>query len=185
MIPATQIKPGMVIVHNGDLYRVMQAVHVAPGNWRAMIQTKMRNLASGIQIEHRFSADDRVERAILEQHEMEYLYNDGDEYHFMNTENYEQVTLTKEVLGDYAVFLQPNCRVQIDFFEGQSVGIELPKTMTFKVVDADPSVKRSTASAQFKNATLENGLTIRVPSFVEAGDSIKIDTETGEYVERG
>lgn len=184
MIPATQLKQGMVIIHNGDLYRIMSTNHVAPGNWRAMVQTKMRSLKTGTQIEHRFSADDRVERAILDQLEMEYLYNDGEMYHFMNTENYEQMALTAEVLGDYVKYLQPNCRVKVDMYENNPVAIELQKTMIFKVVDADPSVKRATASAQFKNATLENGLIVRVPSFVEAGDSVKIDTESGEYVER-
>lgn len=184
MIPITQIRPGMVIVFNGELYRITQAQHIAPGNWRAMVQTKMRSLKSGTQIEHRFSADDRVDRAILDQHEMEYLYSEGDQYNFMNTENYEQVTLNAEILGDYAKFLQPNCKVNVDFYEGTAVGIELPKTMIFKVVEADPSVKRATASAQFKNAVLENGMTIRVPSFIETGDMVKIDTESGEYVER-
>ena len=149
-----------------------------------MVQTKLKNLKTGSQIEYRFSADDKVERAIMEQHEMEYLYNEGDTYYFMNTENYEQVMLDAEVLGDSTKFLQPNCKVKVDFYEEKAVAIELPQTMTFKVVEADPSVKRATASAQFKNATLENGLVVRVPSFIEAGNSVKIDTETGEYVKR-
>lgn len=184
MLPVTQIKIGMIIVHNGDLYKVVTRQHVAPGNWRAMVQTKLKNLKTGSQIEHRFSADDKVERAILDQHEMEYLYNEGDMYHFMNTENYEQLTLSEEVLGDVAKYLQSNCHVQLDTYEGKAVAVELPQTMIFKVIEADPSVKRATASAQFKNATLENGLTVRVPSFIEAGDSVKIDTGTGEYLER-
>lgn len=184
MIQTTQVKPGMVIVYEGELYRIMTTTHVAPGNWRAMVQVKMRNLKSGNQMEHRFSADEKVERAIMDQHEMEYLYSDGEQYHFMNTENYEQVVLDAEILGDYAKYLQANCRVQVDFYQEQAVGIELPKSIVYKVVEADPSVKRATASAQFKNATLENGLIVRVPSFIEAGDSVKIDTETGDYVER-
>lgn len=184
MIPVTQIKQGMVVVYNGELYRVASTMHVAPGNWRAMVQTKMRNLRTGTQIEHRFNADEKVDRAILEQHEMEYLYAEGDMHHFMNTENYEQLTLSADTLGDYVKYLQPNCRVKVDMYEGKAVAIELPPTMTFKVASADPSVRRATASAQFKNATLENGVVVRVPSFVEAGDSIKINPETGEYVER-
>ena len=184
MISATQIKLGMVIIHNDDLWRVTERNHVAPGNWRAMVQTKLKNLKTGSQIEHRFSADDKVERAMLEQHDMEYLYSDGSGYHFMSTEDYEQIALSPEVLGDAAKYLQPNCHVKIDIYEERAVAIELPKMMAFKVVEADPSVKRATASAQFKNATLENGLIVRVPPFVEAGDSVKIDTETGEYVER-
>jgi elongation factor P len=184
MMPVTQVKVGMVIVHNGDLWKVVSRQHVAPGNWRAMVQTKLKNLKTGSQIEQRFNANENVERAILEQHKMEYLYNEGDMYHFMNTENYEQLTLSAEVLGDYVKFLQPNCHVQVDMYEEKAVGIELPQMMIFKVTEADPAIKRATASAQFKNATLENGLVVRVPSFVEAGDSVKVDTETGEYVER-
>lgn len=184
MISATQIKLGMIIVHNGDLYKVTARNHVAPGNWRAMVQTKLKNLKTGSQIEYRFSADDKVERAIMDQCEMEYLYSDGDLYHFMNTVTYEQVGLTSEILGECARYLQPNCKVRVDFYENKAVGVELPQTMAFKVIEADPAVKRSTASAQFKNATLENGMTVRVPSFVEVGDSIKVDTETGEYLER-
>lgn len=183
-MPVTQVKLGMIIVHNGDLYKVVARQHVAPGNWRAMVQTKLKNLKTGSQIEHRFNADEKVERAILEQHEMEFLYHDGDTYNFMNTENFEQITLNEEILGDYAKFLQSNCKVQVDFYEGKAIGIELPQTMVFKIIEADPAIKRATASAQFKNATLENGVVIRVPSFVEVGDSVKIDTETGEYLER-
>ena len=149
-----------------------------------MVQTKLKNLKTGSQIEQRFNADEKVERAILEQHEMEFLYHDGDNYNFMNTENFEQVGLNEEILGDYAKFLQPNCKVQVDFYEGKAIGIELPQTMIFKVIEADPAIKRATASAQFKNATLENGVVVRVPSFIEVGDSVKVDTETGEYLER-
>ena len=184
MMPVTQVKLGMVIIYNNDLWKVVARQHVAPGNWRAMVQTKLKNLKSGQIIENRFNANATVERAILEQHEMEYLYSEGDMYHFMNTGNYEQMTLSEEILGDYVKFLQSNCHVQVELYEGKAVGIKLPSTMIFKVVEADPSDKRATASAQFKNATLENGLVVRVPPFVEAGDSVKVDTETGEYLER-
>ncbi len=184
MMPVTQVKLGMVIIFRNDLWKVVSRQHVAPGNWRAMVQTKLKNLKSGQIIENRFNADEKVERAVLEQHEMEYLYSEGDMYHFMNTENYEQMTLSAEVLGDVVKFLQSNCHVQVELYEGKAVGVELPQTMVFKVVEADPSVKRATASAQFKNATLENGLIVRVPPFIEAGDSVKVDTETGEYLER-
>lgn len=184
MVPATQIKVGMIIVHNGDLYVVTARNHVAPGNWRAMVQMKLKNLKTGSQIENRFSADDKIERAIMDQQEMEFLYKEGDHYHFMNTSSYEQVTLSDDVLGDSAKFLLPNCKVNVDFFEEKAVAVELPQSMIYNVVEADPSVKRATASAQFKNAVLENGMTIRVPGFIEAGDKVKIDTETGEYLER-
>jgi elongation factor P len=149
-----------------------------------MVQTKLKNLRTGNQIEQRFNADDKVERAVLDQTEMEYLYHDGDHYHFMNTESFEQITLSEDILGDYAKYLQPNCHVKVDLYEEKPVAIELPQTMVFKVTEADPSVKRATASAQFKNATLENGIVVRVPPFIEVGDSVKVDTETGEYLER-
>jgi len=184
MVPVTQLKIGMIIVHNGDLYKVASTQHVAPGNWRAMVQTKIRNLRTGVQIEHRFNGDEKVERAILEANDTEYLYKDGDSYTFMNMETFEQITLDAETLGDYAKFLQPNCKVKVDLYDGKAVGIELPTTMTFKVVEADPSMRHATAAAQFKNATLENGMIIRVPAFIEAGDSVKVDPDSGEYVER-
>ncbi len=183
-IAATQVKLGMVIVHNGQLYKVVARTHVAPGNWRAMVQTKLKSLKTGSIIEYRFAADDKVDRAEMEQHEMEYLYADGDIYHFMNTENYEQIGINSEVIGDAVKYLLPNSKVMIDMHEGKPVTVELPQSLVFKVVEADPSVKRATASAQFKNATLENGMTVRVPGFIEAGDSVKVDTETGEYLER-
>lgn len=183
-ISATQVKLGMVIIHNGQLFKVMARTHVAPGNWRAMVQTKLKNIKTGSIIEYRFAADDKVDKADMEQHEMEFLYSEGDIYHFMNTENYEQIGINSEVLGDAAKYLLPNSKVTIDMHEGRPVTVELPMSMVFKVTEADPSVKRATASAQFKNATLENGMTIRVPGFVEAGDLVKIDTETGDYLER-
>jgi elongation factor P len=178
------MKQGMIIVFEGALYRVMTTNHVAPGNWRAMVQTKLLNIKTGSQIERRCGADEKFERAEMEQHEMEYLYSDGDFHHFMNSETFEQMTLSTETLGETLKYLQSNTKVTIDFYDNKPVSIELPKTIIYKVVEADPSVKRATASAQFKNATLENGLTVRVPSFVEAGDKVKIDTDSGEYVER-
>jgi len=184
MINATQVKVGMVIVYEGQLYKVMRVDHVTPGKGNAFIRTTLRNLKLGNQAEARFASQEKVEKAHLELREMEYLYNDGESYYFMDTENYEQLHLSAEMLGDGVNYLLANTKIQVDMYEGNPVGIELPKNINLKVVEADPSVKRATASAQFKNAKLETGVTIRVPSFVEAGDVIKVDTETGKYVER-
>lgn len=185
MIAATQIRQGMIIVHEQQLYRVMNVTHLTPGNKRAIIHTQLRNLKVGTQAEVRFSSDDKIERAILEPHEMEYLYNDGEQYHFMNTESYEQVTMTAEMLGEAVRYLLPNTRVEADFYEGQPVGVQLPPTVTLKIVEAEPTVKRGTASASYKQARLETGATVRVPPFVEVGDCVKVNPATGEYVERG
>lgn len=185
MITATQIRHGMIISHEGQLYRVMNVTHLTPGNKRAIIHTQLRNLKTGTQAEVRFSSDDRVERAILELHEMEYLYSDGELYHFMNTESFEQVSITKELLGDAIHYLLPNTKVECDFYEGNAVGVELPPTVTLRVTEAEPTMKRATASASYKQATLETGATVRVPPFVDVGDLVKVNPATGEYVERG
>lgn len=185
MITATQIRNGMVIVHEGHLFRVMNVAHLTPGNKRAIIHTQLRNLKSGTQAEVRFSSVDKVERAILELHEMEYLYHDGEHYYFMNTETYEQLSLSGEVLGEAVHYLLPNTRVECDFYEGQAVGVELPPSVTLKVVEAEPTVKRATASASYKQATLETGAVVKVPPFIQAGDLVKVNPVTGEYVERG
>lgn len=185
MIAATQIRQGMILVRDGQLFRVMNVHHLTPGNKRAIIQTQLRSLKTGTQAEARFSSVDKIERAVLELHEMEYLYTDGAHYTFMNTATFEQVSLTREMLGDAVQYLLPNTKVKCDFYEGQPVGLELPPTITLKVVAAEPTVRRATASATYKQVTLETGATVRVPPFVAAGDLVKINPATGEYVERG
>lgn len=174
-----------MIVHAGQLHRVMNVTHLTPGNKRAIIQTQLRNLKTGAQAEVRFSSDDRIERAIFELHEMEYLYNDGDHYYFMNTESYEQVSMGAELLGGMVDYLLPNTKVECDFYDGHPVGVEFPPSITLKIVEAEPTVKRGTASASYKQAKVETGATVRVPPFVEAGDLVKINPATGEYLERG
>src|SRR5262245_10189291 len=119
LIPATHLRVGMIILHQNDLWRVMQVVHVTPGNWRGMVQTKLRNLRSGSQTEYRFRSEDKADRQTLEQHDMEYLYESDGQYHFMNTENFEQIALEGEMLGDAVHYLTPNCRIQIEFHEGK------------------------------------------------------------------
>ncbi len=184
LIPATQLRVGMVIMHNDELYRLLSVTHVTPGNWRGMVQTKMRSLRTGNSTENRFRSEDKVERVTLEQHEMEYLYSDGDQYHFMNTENYEQIALSAEDLGDAAKYLTPNLRINVEFHEGTPIGVSLPKTLDLKVTETAPGLKSATVTNSLKPATVETGLAVQVPNFIDVGDMITIDTETGEYVTR-
>ena len=183
-IPATQIRRGMVIVFEGEPCRVVEFRHHTPGNLRAMIQTKLRGLRSGSSFEHRFRSADTIERAMLEQHEMEYLYSDGSHHHFMNTENYEQVALSDEELGDSAQWLSPGLKIQAEFYEGSPIGIDMPPSIELTVTQTEPSLKGATVSNVNKPATLENGVTIQVPPFVNEGDRIRVDPNEGRYIER-
>lgn len=184
MISANQIRPGMIIEFEGNVYYVMEAIHRTPGNLRAFMQVKMRNIRTGNQLEQRFGTSDRVEKAQLDNHKMQFLYQEGEDYHFMNTANYEQIHLNKNDLGDAANFLLPDTVIDVSFYENKPIGVQLPKTMDFKVVEAEPSVKKQTASASYKSAKIETGLTIKVPAFVNEGDTVRIDPETHEYLER-
>jgi elongation factor P len=184
MIQATQLKRGMVIKHDGDLYRVVEAQHKTPGNLRGMVQAKIRNLKNGSISDHRFRSVDIVERAILDDAEMEFLYQDGDMYHFMNNESYEQMALSDEVLGDAVNYLLPNIKLKVEMWEGRPVGIELPLTVDMKVVETEPSIKGASVSNVGKPAKMETGLVVQVPAFISEGEKIKIDTATGAYVER-
>ena len=183
-IPATQIRKGMVIVFEGEPCRVVEFRHHTPGNLRAMIQTKLRSLRSGSSFEHRFRSADTIERAALEQHEMEYLYSDGSHHHFMNTANYEQVALSDEELGDSAQWLSPGLKIQAEFYEGSPIGIDMPPSIELTVTQTEPSLKGATVSNVNKPATLENGVTIQVPPFVNEGDRIRVDPTEGRYIER-
>ncbi len=183
-IPATQLRVGMTIIHNNDPHRVMEVQHVTPGNWRGMVQAKLRNLRSGSQNQTRYRSVDTVERADMEQHEMEFLYASGDEYVFMNTETFDQTGLDAQTLGDAVKYLLPNAKLQIEFFEEKPVGIDLPKTVDMKVVYTEPGLKGATATNAPKPATLETGLVVQVPTFVQIGDVIRVDTATGEYLQR-
>jgi elongation factor P len=183
-IPATQIRRGMVIVFEGEPCRVVEFRHHTPGNLRAMIQTKLRSLRSGSSFEHRFRSADTIERAALEQHEMEYLYSDGSHHHFMNTENFEQVALSDEELGDSAQWLSPGLKIQAEFYEGSPIGIDMPPSIELTVTQTEPSLKGATVSNVNKPATLENGVTIQVPPFINEGDRIRVDPNEGRYIER-
>lgn len=184
MLKATQLRPGMIIRHEGDLYTVHSVDHRTPGNKRGAMATKMRNLRSGSIVDYRFRAEDFVERAIVDEIEYEYLYTDGDVYHFMNTENYEQIELTRQVLGDAVEYIVPNTMVKLEFYEGKPIGVVLPDTVDLTVVETEPGIQKATASSVMKPAKLETGLTIQVPPFINNGDRVKVDTSEGRYVQR-
>lgn len=174
----------MCILFEGDVCRVMNAQHVTPGNLRGFVQARMRNLRNGNSFEHRFGSTEKVERAILDTIPMEYLYSDPSGHHFMNQETYEQITLEDDTLGDSMLYLLPNSVIQIDFYDERPVGIELPNTVTLEVVDTEPSMKGATASASYKPAKMETGLTVMVPPFIEIGTKIIIDTRENKYLSR-
>ncbi len=184
MVKATQLRPGMIIRHEGDLYTIFSVDHRTPGNKRGAMQTKMRNLRSGSIMDYRFRAEEFVERAILDEVEFEFLYSDAEGQHFMNVQTYEQINLTKELLGDAVDYLIPNLPVKVEFYEGKPIGILLPDTIDMTVVDTEPSIQKATASAVMKPAKLETGLVVNVPPFVGNGDKIKVDTSEGRYIQR-
>jgi elongation factor P len=174
----------MLIKYDNNLCRILELQHITPGNKRGHVLCKMRDIRSGRLMDNKFRAEDDVERATLDEHEMQFLYKDGDVFHFMNTESYEQTHLTQEVLGDSALYLLPDALIKVEFYETEPVGIELPLTVDLKVADTSPGIKGATASAQIKPATMQTGLVVNVPSFVNTGDVIRINTETGEYLGR-
>jgi elongation factor P len=184
MITATKLRPGMMIVYNSDLHRVLKVDHVTPGKGKAHVQATLRNIKSGNSLPTRWNSDDKIERAFLEEHEMQYLYDDGERYHLMNTETYEQIEMDHEMFGEAINYILPNANVQVTFYEGQPVGIDLPKTVDLNVVEAEPAIRKQTAQASYKRCKVETGLEVMVPNFIEAGTKIRINTETGEYQER-
>ncbi|HBY62434.1 MAG TPA: elongation factor P [Solibacterales bacterium] len=184
MISATQLRPGMVIKFNNELFSIFKTEHRTPGNLRGFVQAKMRNLRSGAMIEHRFSSEDRVEKANLEEHEMEYLYDDGEYFYFMNTESYEQMHFTKETLGDAISFLIPQLKVTVEFYEGKPISVELPPAVDMTVVETEPGLKGATVSNVGKPATMETGLVVQVPAFINVGEKIRVSTSEGTYQER-
>ena len=183
-VKATLLRPGMVIRHDGELFSVFSTEHRTPGNKRGSMQTRMKNLRTGAIVDYRFRAEEFVERAILDEVEFEYLYSEGDTYHFMNTETFEQIQLTKDELGESVHYLIPNTVVKVEFFENKPIGVDLPDTIDLTVVDTEPTVQKATASAVMKPAKLETGLVISVPPFVNNGDRVKVDTSEARYVQR-
>lgn len=184
MIQATQIRPGMVLRFNNELHSVFSFTHRTPGNLRAFVQVKMRNLRSGSMIEHRFASTDAVEKVALDEKEMEYMYDDGEYYYFMDTETFEQTHLMKDTLGDAVVYLIPNLKVKVEYFEGKPISVEMPPTVDMTVMETEPELKGATVSNVGKPAKMETGLTVQVPAFIKQGEKIRVSTTDGSYMER-
>jgi elongation factor P len=181
---ANDLRPGMVIKHNNELFSIYRAEHRTPGNLRAFVQARMRNLRTGAISDHRFRSTDDVERAIIDETEMQYLYADGDSYCFMNTETFDQVHLHKDVIADRAQFLVPDVMLKVEYYEGHPIDIQLPPTVDLKVVETEPGIKGGSATNVGKPAKLETGLVVQVPPFIGEGETIRVDTIEGKYVER-
>ena len=183
-MPATNLRRGMAVMFQNEPCRVIDFHHHTPGNLRAMVQAKLRNLRTGSGFHHRFRAADSIEPATMETHDLQFMYQGGDTYHFMNTENYDQLEMDEEMLGDNAQWMQPNMKIQAEFYEGRAVAIRLPNSLTLEVVDTSPVMKTATKTASQKPAKLENGATVNVPEFIGTGDKIRVNPNTGEYQER-
>src|SRR6202050_5514512 len=184
MLSATQLRPGMVIKFNNELYTVFSMTHRTPGNLRGFVQARMRSLRTGTMTEHRFSSEDKVEKAMLDEQEMEYLYDDGEYYFFMNTETFEQMHLMKDLLGDAVQYLIPQLKVKVEFYEGKALGVELPPTVNMTVMETEPSLKGATVSNVTKPAKMETGLVVQVPAFITEGEKIRVNTAEAPYQER-
>jgi len=183
-ITSTQLRPGMVVVFNKELHTVFKMEHRTPGNLRGFVQAKMRNFRTGSMMEHRFSSEDKIEKASLDEQEMEYLYDDGEYFYFMNTTSYEQLHLTKELLGEATNFLIPNLKVKVQFYEGAPLSVDLPPTVDLKVLETEPGIKGATVSNVTKPAKLETGLVVQVPPFIVEGEKIRVSTAESAYMER-
>jgi len=178
------MKKGMLIKIGEDLFRVLELHHVTPGNLRGFVRVRFRNIRSGSLSDQKLRSEDTVERAVLDERQMQYLYKDGEAYHFMDTESYEQMHMSAEALGDSVDYIMPDATIAVEFYGSEPVGIELPPTVDLKVVDTVPGIKGATASNQIKPATLETGLVVNVPPFINPGDVVRVSTETGEYLSR-
>ena len=171
----------MLINVEQNLFRVLDVQHVTPGNLRGFVRVKLRNIRNGTLADQKLRSEDSVERATLDERQMQYLYHEGEDYHFMDTSTYEQIHISSEALGDSVNYLKPEMTIQVEFYGEEPVGIELPQTVDLKVMDTVPGIKGATASAQVKPATLETGLVVQVPPHVNIGDVIRVGTEDGEY----
>ncbi len=182
-IPATQMRPGMVIKFKDDLHLVFSVEHRTPGNLRAFIQAKLRNVRTGAMFVERFRSPDPIDRVIVDEIKMEYLYNDGDDYYFMD-ESFEQTVLKRDTLGDAVDYLLPNLSLEVSFHDGKAVGIELPGVVEMTVVETEPGIRSATASSVTKPAKTETGLIVQVPAFINEGEKIRVDTAEGAYMSR-
>jgi elongation factor P len=183
-IQATRLKKGHLIKVGQDLLRVIELQHVTPGNLRGFVRVKLKNIRNGAMSDEKLRSEDTLDRASLDEREMQYLYQDGDDFYFMDTTSFEQTHITREALGDSVDYLKPEMMINVEFYGEEPVGIELPPAVDLKVMETAPGIKGATASAQVKPAKLETGLVVQVPPFVNEGDMIKVSTDTGEYLSR-
>ena len=183
-IMATDLRRGMTILFEGEPCRIIDFRHHTPGNLRAMVQAKLKRLRSGAAFEHRFRATDSVEKASLETHDLEFLYQGGDSYHFMNTESFDQLELDADTLGESAQWMTSGMKLQAEFFNGRAIGIELPNSLVYEIVETTPPMKTATKTASAKPAKLDNGVTISVPEFLKVGERVRVNPTTGEYLDR-
>ncbi|HOV79824.1 MAG TPA: elongation factor P [Bacillota bacterium] len=184
MISTNDFRTGLTIELEGEVYQVIEFQHVKPGKGSAFVRSKLRNMRTGAVIEKTFNAGEKVPRARIDRREMQYLYNDGKEYNFMDMETYDQITITAEQLGDAVKYLKENMSIQVLNFQGKSLGVELPNFVELEVVETAPGIKGDTASGGSKPATLETGAVVQVPFFINVGDKLQIDTRTGNYIKR-
>lgn len=178
------IRPGLTIEYEGDIYYVLDAQHVKLGRGGAFVRAKLRNIATNAVLDKTIRPSDKFSLAFLERKPLQYLYNSADDYIFMDPETYDQIPLSSELLGEAVKYLSEGVNVQALYYEGRIIGVELPITVDLKVVETDPGVRGDTASGGSKPAKLETGLVIQVPFFIEQGDIVRVDTRTGEYIER-
>ncbi|RAP32911.1 elongation factor P [Candidatus Marinamargulisbacteria bacterium SCGC AG-410-N11] len=183
-INATQIRKGMILIIDDELYKVTWTMHRTPGKGNACMQTKLKNIINNRNLERRFLSSERVERATLETKSMQYLYKDSSGFIFMDNETYDQISVSEELVGEDEKYLQENINVTLNFHDEKAVGIQLPQTMDFEVSSAPPEIKKATASASLRPITLINGMVIQAPVFIKTGDIVKVNTESGDYVER-
>ncbi|HSE44845.1 MAG TPA: elongation factor P [Gemmatimonadales bacterium] len=183
-IIASEIRRGMTLLFDGEPVRVLDFHHHTPGNLRAMVQTKLRKLRTGTQFEHRFRSTDTVDTANLETHELEFMYAGGDSYHFMNTENFDQLEMNEEDLGEAAKWMTGGMKLIAEYFNGRPIGIQLPNALVYEVTETAPVMKTATKNASTKPAKLENGVSVNVPEFVQTGEKVRVNPNTGEYLDR-
>ncbi len=183
-VQATRLRKGMLIKFDDELYRVLDAKHLTPGKGKAFVQTRMRNVRAGTLHDHKFRSVDAVERAVMDDREMQFTYRDGNTFHFMDLESYEQIEMSLESLGDSANYLLPEATIKVSLFEGEPVGLDLPLTVDLRVAETAPAIKGATANAQLKPAQLETGLVVQVPPFISTGDTVRVNTDTGDYQSR-
>lgn len=184
MVTMNDFRRGMCLLMDGKLMKIIEFQHVNPGNWRSFTRTKMKDLNTGRVTEKSFRENEQLDEAVVSGAEMQLLYSDHAGYHFMNQETFEQITLSKEDLGDATNFLRDSDVIKIDFYNGKTVGIDLPTSVTLKVIHTEPGVKGNTATGATKLAKLETGISVAVPLFITEGETLKIDTRTGEFLGR-